>query len=70
MDNPNVHIEPQTREGFLTGIDMYESREDKAYSRVDCIPMTAMLRFDITEVLTHDHHFDQEGFTTLLRSKS
>ena len=54
------------REWLLRGLDLYERRRDKQYSLVDCISMEIMRERDIAEVLTHDHHFAQEGFTILL----
>lgn len=32
----------------------------------DCISMSIMHEVGVTEVLTHDHHFAQEGFLILL----
>ncbi|MDX6446671.1 MAG: uncharacterized protein QOH71_3745 [Blastocatellia bacterium] len=63
----NVHTEvvAQTHENFLAGLDLYKARADKGYSLPDCISMTAMRERQITEVLTHDHHFTQEGFNPL-----
>lgn len=56
---------PQTHENFLAGLDLYKARADKGYSLTDCISMIAMRERNLTEVLTHDHHFTQEGFTSL-----
>jgi predicted nucleic acid-binding protein len=39
------------------------------YSLTDCISMNAMRAEALTEVLTNDHHFEQEGFTVLMRKK-
>ena len=50
----------------MTGLAFYASRADKAYSLVDCISMLAMRQMGLTEVLTNDHHFTQEGFTILI----
>ena len=47
----------------MKGLDFYASRADKAYSLVDCISMDTMRQMGLTEVLTNDHHFTQEGFT-------
>lgn len=58
LDNPNVRVVPQTREGFLAGLDRYEARADKEYSLTDSISMNVMEAQGITEVLTHDHHFE------------
>jgi uncharacterized protein len=63
----NVEIIPQTRETFLEGLDLYERRQDKQYSLTDCISMRVMRKHRLTEVLTHDRHFTQEGFVALLR---
>ena len=65
MSHPGVLVIPQTRESLLRGFALYKERADKGYSLTDCISMTAMSERDITEVLTHDHHFTQEGFTPL-----
>ncbi len=35
----------------------YKARPDKGYSLTDCISMNLMRERDITEILTHDHHF-------------
>jgi len=41
---------------------LYAARSDKAYSLVDCVAMQVMRREGLTEALTNDHHFVQEGF--------
>ena len=45
----------------------YEARPDKGYSLTDCISMQAMRREELTDVLTNDRHFEQEGFRALFR---
>jgi len=64
--NPQIEILPQSRQSFLAGLALYEARPDKGYSLIDCISMEAMRREGITEALTGDQHFAQEGFTLLL----
>jgi predicted nucleic acid-binding protein len=64
--DPMMVIEPQSQHGFLTGLALYEARPDKGYSLTDCISMVTMQQEGITEILTHDNHFTQEGFTILL----
>jgi len=66
LGDPNITVVPQTRDSFLSGLNLYESRLDKDYSLTDCVSMEAMRKRELTEVLTHDHHFTQEGFTILL----
>ena len=56
----------QTRDVFLKALELYETRLDKGYSLTDCISMNVCHELGITEILTHDHHFQQEGFTILL----
>ena len=46
-------------------LTLYEARPDKEYSLTDCIAMQTMRREGLTEVLTNDHHFTQEGFSIL-----
>ena len=67
LTDRGAQILPQTHFSFLRGLELYERRADKAYSMVDCISMNAMRDEGITEILTNDHHFAQEGFAVLLR---
>lgn len=67
LGDRRVSVHPQSRESFLAGLHLYEQRYDKGYSLVDCISMTTMRSRGISEVLTNDHHFMQEGFIVLLR---
>lgn len=65
--NPNIQVMQQTRESFLQGLELYESRFDKEYSLTDCISMQTMKQLGIIDVLTHDRHFAQEGFRILFQ---
>jgi uncharacterized protein len=67
LANPDVRVIPQSRESFLAGMSLYEARPDKGYSLTDCISMQTMRREGITEALTNDRHFEQEGFHALFR---
>ena len=62
-----VEVASQSHDSFERGLDLYRKRLDKAYSLVDCISMAAMRQRGSPEVLTNDHHFEQEGFTILIR---
>jgi uncharacterized protein len=66
LSNPLVIVRPQSHQTFLDGLSLYRARLDKGYSLTDCISMEAMRQEGITEILTHDNHFAQEGFTILL----
>jgi predicted nucleic acid-binding protein len=56
---------PQSRSSLLDALTLYEARLDKEYSLTDCIAMQTMRREGLTDVLTNDHHFTQEGFHIL-----
>jgi uncharacterized protein len=67
ITSPTIVVIPQSRESFLAGLELYRARPDKGYSLTDCISMHAMRQRGITEVLTNDRHFEQEGFKALFR---
>jgi predicted nucleic acid-binding protein len=66
LSNPDVIVRPQSHQSFLDGFALYKARPDKAYSLTDCISMHAMRQAAITEILSSDDHFSQEGFVRLL----
>lgn len=65
--DPSVEIIPQTTEQFEQARLFYRKRLDKEYSLTDCVSMLIMQKKEIQDVLTHDRHFQQEGFCALLR---
>lgn len=65
---PEVEVVPQSRESFNRALALYKARPDKRFSLADCRCFDVMRQEGITEALTYDHHFVQEGFTALLRS--
>lgn len=67
FSDPDVEIVPQTRDGFLQALNRFDRRPDKKYSLVDCHSMNVMEAEGIEDVLTNDHHFEQEGFNVLIR---
>jgi predicted nucleic acid-binding protein len=62
-----IRVIQQSRGSFLAGLQHYRARPDKGYSLVDCISMQAMRKEGLTEILTNDRHFEQEGFRALFR---
>ncbi len=66
LTDENFEVLEQTRSVFLKGLDFYNSRLDKGYSLTDCISMNICSEFGISEILTHDKHFTQEGFNILM----
>jgi predicted nucleic acid-binding protein len=62
LRDPAIEVIAQSRASFLDGLALYESRPDKLYSLTNCISMATMRSRAISEVLTFDRHFAQEGF--------
>ena len=62
-----VTIIPPESEVFERGVELYENRSDKRWSLTDCISFVVMRQRGLSEALTADHHFEQAGFTALLR---
>jgi predicted nucleic acid-binding protein len=65
-EDPGVLIVEQSHSTFDNALDLYDRRPDKRYSMTDCSSMCHMMSTGITDVLTNDRHFVQEGFTALL----
>ncbi len=63
----NVRIVPQTSEQFESALRHYKQAADKSWSLTDCASFQVMEAEQIQAALTHDQHFAQEGFETLLR---
>jgi len=63
----NVRIVPQTSEQFERALRRYKQAADKSWSLTDCASFEVMEAEQIQAALTHDQHFAQAGFETLLR---
>jgi predicted nucleic acid-binding protein len=63
----NVRIVPQTSEQFESALRRYKQAADKSWSLTDCASFQVMEAEQIGAALTHDQHFAQAGFETLLR---
>ena len=67
-DSPYIdilHIDLTTDQQSL---DLFCQRPDKQWSLVDCSSFVVMQQRELHEALTTDHHFEQAGFTCLLKS--
>jgi len=69
LEDTNVTVIRQTHSLFLMGLDLFEKRPDKEYSLTDCISMEKMRSQGLNEVLTNDHHFEQENYTVLINKE-
>jgi uncharacterized protein len=63
----SVTIAPQTPELFEAALHRYQAMADKSWSLTDCASFEIMERERLVSALTHDRHFAQAGFQTLLR---
>lgn len=66
LRNPRVTVIECSRARFNTGFNFYKTRLDHGYSLTDCVSMDIMLERGITDILTNDDHFEEEGFRILL----
>jgi predicted nucleic acid-binding protein len=67
IGSASTDVEPQTRVLFRGAFDLYRDRSDKDWSLTDCASFVIMDRRGITEALTSDVHFEQNGYKALLR---
>jgi uncharacterized protein len=65
----DVVLLPGSRELFDRGLQLFGDRPDKQWSLTDCISFVVMGGRSLTEALTSDHHFEQTGFTALLKAR-
>ncbi len=65
MADVSTQVLPQTSTDFAAALTLFEARPDKEYCLIDCRSMIALRTLGLSEVLTNDHHFTQEGFTIL-----
>jgi len=49
------------------GLSRFRQVDDKDWSLVDCISMIIAEEIGITKIFSNDHHFEQAGFTILLK---
>jgi predicted nucleic acid-binding protein len=62
-------ILPHSQDFFAAGLELYRNRLDKGYSLTDCVSMSVMRQEGISDALTNDVHFVQEGFRALFQGK-
>jgi uncharacterized protein len=63
----NLTIVRQTPAQFENALQRYQQSADKSWSLTDCASFEVMEAENIEAALTHDRHFAQAGFETLLR---
>lgn len=58
---------PLSDELWRRATELFGKRLDKEWSLTDCISFVVMQDEGILEALTGDHHFEQAGFSVLLK---
>ncbi len=70
LDNPDIETVWVDEQLHRAAVELLTLRQDKTYSLCDSVSFVLMQQRGITEALTTDRHFEQEGFTQLLRLES
>ena len=65
----STKVIPLNQNLFQAGLSLYETRLDKDWGLTDCISFVVMQEEGILEAFTSDRHFEQAGFTRLLKPK-
>ena len=66
LESPDIETEWVDELLHRTALALLQERPDKTYSLCDAVSFMLMRRHDITEALTTDRHFEQEGCRRLL----
>ncbi len=65
-DNPDIETVWPDESLHQKAMALLRTRPDKTYSLCDAVSFVLMRQRNISEALTTDHHFEQEGFQKLL----
>lgn len=66
-NDPSVGIVPLTENLYTQAFALYKARPDKEWGLVNCLSFVVMRERKISDELTTDAHFQQAGYTALLR---
>ncbi len=66
VDNPNIETMWVDEQLHRKAMELLVEREDKTYSLCDAVSFVLMRQRGVTDALTTDRHFEQEGFIRLL----
>jgi uncharacterized protein len=66
--SPRVVVIHPTSEDEEAGWELFRRRADKEWGMTDCVSMVVMHNRNVADVFSADHHFEQAGFSVLLRS--
>lgn len=68
QDDDTFEIVPASTDLFTQALHLFQSRPDKEWGMTDCSSFIVMQQMDLYAALTADHHFEQAGFLSLLRT--
>lgn len=66
VDNPDIEIVWVDESLHREAMQLLVNRQDKTYSLCDAVSFVLMRQRGISDALTTDRHFEQEGFIRLL----
>ena len=66
--DPAVEIIALNDTVYSDALELFAQHQDKEWSLTDCLSFVVMRDKGLTESLSADHHFEQAGFATLLRT--
>jgi len=67
LGNPHVEVVWVDEALHQSALALLQQRLDKPYSLCDAVSFVLMRERGISDALTTDNHFEQEGFTLLLK---
>lgn len=66
-NSEEIEIIPIDKEVYNEAWELYSKHQDKEWGFTDCTSFVVMKRNSIKQAFTTDHHFEQAGFTILLK---
>jgi len=69
LDNPDIETVWVDEPLHRAAVELLMGRQDKTYSLCDAVSFVLMRQRGITEALSTDRHFEQEGFIRLLHNR-
>jgi hypothetical protein len=65
--DPQINVVPATSALVRRAFELFQQRPDNGWGITDCLSFIVMKDYGIQQALTTDEHFEQAGFSALLR---
>jgi len=62
-----LRLEWVASDHFQSAANLFRRHDDKEWSFTDCVSFTVMRELHVHDCFTTDHHFEQAGFSALLK---